>query len=517
MLSKSDLAAFRQCPRRLWLETHAPHEADPGNKGSWRRVQDGTLVGNMARNALGAKVVWPQSQETPELAAAAAIALLSNAPGRPGVEIPLLRDGLSARADALIPGRKGYVLQETKSCTFPLKKDGSPGKVDDHLLDDLAIQIWVMTGGALPMERAELNFLNGKWRYPGGGDYSGLFRQYTVGPEIQERIADVPQWLAAAKQVVNGVMPTTATGSHCNQPYACTFHRYCNSIDPKGAEHPIELLPGAGKRLAKQLRETRGYTSLLEPQFDEFTGKGAPLFRRMQQAHRASIAVLETSSGDTLAALAYPKYYLDFEGINLAVPIWEGVRPYEQIPFQWSCHIENSPHAFEHREFLDLSGSDPSLACMRALLEAIRADGVGPIFVYHQTYEEGRLSEFAQRHPKFAPEMNSLIRRLVDLRPLVESSYYHPGMRGSFSMKKLLPTIAPELAYSELGGVTDGTAAQVAYFAAALDPETTEEEKNQSREDLLRYCKQDTWAMVEVAYHLQRLGRPSRDGRLPSN
>jgi hypothetical protein len=228
----------------------------------------------------------------------------------------------------------------------------------------------------------------------------------------------------------------------------------------------------------------------------------------MQTAHRTGDAILEWDSAAALEGLPYPRHYFDFEGIDLPVPHWPGVRPYEQIPFQWSCHIESAPGVFRHAEFLDLSGGDPSIPCVQHMLETISPDGLGPIFVYFQTYEEGRLKELAQRHPQYAADLNRYIERLVDLHPLVRKHYYHPAMRGSFSIKRVLPTIAPDLDYAALGEVSDGIAAQVAYLYAAFDQETSVERKQALRESLLIYCKQDTWAMVEVAYHLQRKGRP---------
>jgi hypothetical protein len=97
-----------------------------------------------------------------------------------------------------------------------------------------------------------------------------------------------------------------------------------------------------------------------------------------------------------------------------------------------------------------------------------------------------------------------------DLHPIATANYYHHAMRGSFSIKKVLPTIAPDLDFDALEEVSDGTAAQVAYLYAAFDPQTTPERKAEFRDRPLIYCKQDTWAMVEVAYFLHRQPRPVR-------
>jgi len=510
LLTKSDLASFRQCPRRLWLEKHSPQHADAGSRDNWRRARDGLLVGEKAREALGGAVVWPQAQESIEKSARIALELLSKSPGMPAVEVQLLHGELAARADALIPSGAGYVLQETKASTFPLKKDKTtPDTVDLHLLEDVAIQVWAMKTSGLTLDRAELNLLNGQWRYPGGGDYRGLFRPFVLGKELDAHVAEVPNWVRGAQATVQGEMPNLSVGTHCVNPYPCPFAKYCDSLEPPGPEHPIDLLPGsAGKNLARKLRDAKGYSSILDPSPEELTGKDQDVYRRIQAAHRSGQPILEKAAGDPFKTLGWPRFYLDFEGIDLAVPIWKGVRPYEQVPFQWSCHIEDASGTFHHKEFLDVSGGDPSTKFVASLLETIPPDLAGPIFVYNKTYEDGRLRDLAIRLPQHERSLQRLRDRLVDLFPLVRSSYYHPHMRGSFSIKAVLPTIAPELDYGELEGVSDGTAAQVAYINAALDSRSSQDRKEMLENGLRQYCKQDTWAMVEVAYKLQRQSRP---------
>ncbi len=136
------------------------------------------------------------------------------------------------------------------------------------------------------------------------------------------------------------------------------------------------------------------------------------------------------------------------------------------------------------------------------------ADG-GPILVYYATYEKGRLLELVQRHPEYSDLLQGYVARLVDLHPLVKAHYYHPEMRGSFSIKKVLPVVAPELDYGALEEIQEGTGAQVAYIEAALDGTTPAARKAEIEQRLKVYCRQDTWAMVRVAYFLTGQAPPA--------
>lgn len=511
MLSKSNLLSFRQCPRKLWLEWHRRDLLPASNSTSDRRIIDGTKVGEKAREDLGGNLLWPPRHSDPLEAAKDAKEMLVQAPDKPMVEVPMVREDLYIRADALVPGAGGYVLRETKASTFPLEKDKvTPDAPKGHHLDDLAIQAWVLETSGLLTVRVELNLLDNQWQYPGDHEYAGLFRQLDATLLIPELKSQVPIWLKAARETVAGAMPLAVTGQQCKQPYVCPFVAHCKTLQPPEPQHPIELLPdSAGKKLAQKLKDAKGYTSLLEPTPDELTGKAAGLYRRIQAAHRDSIAQLDPKVRGLVASLGYPRYYFDFEGIDLPVPRWEGVRPYEQIPFQWSCHVERTPRQFTHAEFLDLTGNDPSLACIAAMRATIDPADHGPIIVYNVTYEKIRLKQLAGRHPNYADLLNGYIARLIDLQPLVKDNFYDQRMRGSFSIKRVLPVVAADLRYEELEEVQEGTGAQVAYMQAIFE-NPTPERLNEIDCRLRIYCRQDTWAMVEIAHFLAGQQRPVR-------
>jgi hypothetical protein len=233
VLSKTDLQSYLQCARKLWLERHRPEVADADDSSGRRRAVDGNMVGEKSRQQLGDDFIWPAGLDDKLLAAEGAKVELLSSPTKAAAEFPMVHGGLYARADALLPEGGGYVLRETKGSGFPLKKDKvTPDSPEAHHLDDVAIQAWVMTQSGLSLSRSELNLLNNRWRYPGNGDYSSLFRQMDVTQEIADRVAAVPRWVGEAQVLVDGPEPHIAIGKHCKSPHPCQFQGYCEALSP---------------------------------------------------------------------------------------------------------------------------------------------------------------------------------------------------------------------------------------------------------------------------------------------
>ena len=204
--------------------------------------------------------------------------------------------------------------------------------------------------------------------------------------------------------------------------------------------------------------------------------------------------MLDPAAAEFLATLPYPRYYLDFETVQFAVPRWAGTRPYQQLVFQWSCHVEARPGELEHLEFLDTSGEPPMRAAAEALLAALGDDG--PIFVYHD-FEKWRLMEMAQHVPRPRPRRS---RRswggssICCASPATTTA--HPALNGSYSLKTVLPTIDPELDHALLDDVQDGLSAQAAFHEADRRPTRRRTAARRSAASLLEYCALDTLALV---------------------
>ena len=223
---------------------------------------------------------------------------------------------------------------------------------------------------------------------------------------------------------------------------------------------------------------------------------GNALHVRIWRATRAGAAEIDSAVVPLLRDLPYPRSFLDFETIQPAVPLWAGTRPYQRIPIQWSCHVQAKPGRLVALGELVTSGDDPRRAFAESLLRAMPADG--PVFVYNAGFERGVLNELAQALPDLAAPLQRIADRLVDLLPITRTHYYHPAMRGSWSLKAVLPTIAPDLDYANLdGGVRSGGDVEAVY-AEILDPATDAARRTALETALVTYCERDTLALVRL-------------------
>ena len=204
-----------------------------------------------------------------------------------------------------------------------------------------------------------------------------------------------------------------------------------------------------------------------------------------------------------LGGLQYPLYFFDYETMQGLVPYFDGHRPYQQVPFQYSLHIIREPGGeVEHKEYLHKDNSDPARPLAEQLIEDIGTTGT--VLVWYQAFEKSRNTELGEMLPEYKDAMQALNDRIVDLMiPFKNKWYDDPRFEGSASIKKVLPVVCPELSYKELG-IQEGNSAQRLWMEAVLD-ETRADQKEQILTDLTEYCKMDTWAMVEIFRVLNKL------------
>ncbi len=484
-LSKSKLLAFRQCPKRMWLEIHEPklREDSPHTEATFRT---GHEVGDVARRLYDPKgkgaLVDAQAEGYKE-ALARSGTLLETA--QPVFEAGFSAEGAIAFADILLPvkrrGKLEWRMVEVKSST----------SVKDYHRDDAAIQAFVARSTGLRLSSISLAHIDNTWVYPGKGDYDGLLVEQDLTQESFSREDEVKEWLNEAHAVAEQAKePKKTTGAHCNTPFECGFASYCRSKEPQ-AKHPAEFLPRIGKKIRSYIDEEKVIELKQVP--DELLN---PLQLRVKQHTLSGKPYFDAKGAAAeLARHKLPALFLDFETIYFAVPIWEGTRPYQQVPFQFSLHRLAKSGALEHSAFLSLDGLDPSKAFAQALVGACGKSE--PVFVYNAGFEKARITELAARFPTLRKQLLAIAGRLVDLWPVAQNFYYHPSQEGSWSIKYVLPAVVPELRYDDLKEVQDGGMAMEA-FTEAIHPQVTAERKARLEQALLEYCKLDTYAMVRI-------------------
>lgn len=480
-LSKTKLLALSQCPRRLWLEQYHPELEEPGHDAD-HLIETGRAVGEAARRVYGLEGAERITFEAGLRGAIDATRrLLEDGGSTPIFEATFDHDGLVVQLDVLDRGATPARLVEVKAST----------QVKPHHVLDCAIQAWVVEALEQPLSQIALAHIDPDFVYAGDDDFAGLFREQDLTDAVRERMADVPALVAEARETLGQLdEPEVSIGTQCIDPHPCPFFEHCS---PAQGRYPVMALGGSKKRLFELMR--RGYEDLRDVPEDELANEGQLRISKQTKAEKPHVGA---GMKAFIADLGYPRYYLDFETVACAVPRWPGTRPYESLPFQWSCHIDDGDHPLAHRSFLDLTGEPPMRRAAEQLIAAL--GDAGPVIVY-TSFEKRVIHELAALYPDLEPALDAIRNRLVDLHPALREDYYHPDMLGSWSLKAVLPTVAPELDYSALGAVRDGLGAQTAYLEA-IAPETTHDRRESLREALLTYCGYDTLALVKLVEHL---------------
>lgn len=467
----------RQCPRLLWLDLNRRSLAQYDD-ATIARMAEGNRVGDVSRQ-LHPGGVLIDTLDLPQALLRTQEAL--NQKTVPVFEPAFVASDVLVRVDLLLPQNGSYRLVEVKSST----------EVKDYHYEDASVQYWVMQQAGLVPTSVALGHINNKFEYKTEGQYQGLITEVDITASVKERLDQVPDWIAAAKATSEQTeLPEVKTGRQCKHPFECGYLAYCKSLE-KQTEYPVSILPRVSAKQLEQLAQ-KGISDVRQIP-DGYLDKEN--HERVRQVSVSGQTYLNPSAKEELDQLPYPRYYLDFETVAPAVPRWLESRPYQQIPFQWSCHIETGAGAaLQHQQFLHRDASDPRRAFAESLLNTLGAQG--SILVYNAGFESSRIEELAAHFPDLAPRLLALIERVFDLLPLAQKNYYHPAMMGSWSIKAVLPTLS-DLDYTNLA-IGNGGLAQVAYLEL-IDPATPVLRRDALYEDLLKYCYQDTLAMVHVA------------------
>ena len=404
------------------------------------------------------------------------------------------------------------ILVHKAADTWEMWEVKSTTSVKDVHVFDFAVQLAVVRGWVeennIPMRivRGGILHLNNQYVYQGDDyDTSALFMEAEILREAEALTEEVERAFLDGVRVVDSADPPAITpGPQCSDPYDCPFYgTVCEALP----DDPLQLLPGVGEVRVKKWHGEGIHT------LDDLKTSGIRLNEKQARALKAHLTgnrLVTDGLRETLEQIGYPRYHLDFEstGPFMALPLWSGTRPYQQVPFQFSLHAETSPDtSVLHDGYLHEGPSDPRRPLAEALLGMLRAVP-GKVLMYSH-YERRMLRDLAEYLPDLRSDLMALEERLVDLLSIVRDHIYDPAFKGSFSLKLVLPALVKGMSYEGLE-IGDGATASLEYLRMAgllQNPSPSDDdlaEVKRIRTALWLYCKQDTEAMVKLVAVLRR-------------
>ena len=489
VLTKSKFLNGLQCPKLLWMRCNAP-EAIPLPSDRLQQVFDvGHKVGELAMTRFpgGARIqeddFLRNIEETKTLLAAAN--------PKPIYEAGVMAGRLFSRADILVPSSLGigyWDIVEVK-CGTDLK---------DVYLQDIAFQRYCYELAGLKIGRCFLMHINSDYVRDGDIDVQEFFALVDVTDKFALMSGEIKKTIDGFLAIVD--MPTCpgiSIGKHCNKPYECQMKLSCWAFLPPG--NVLELRGNKDK--AFQMLD-QGIVLLKD------IPKNAKLSDTRAIQYQCALAGKPHVDLPAIVAfvkgMKYPLYFIDFETIFEAIPRFNGTSPYQQIPIQFSVHVQEIPGGeLKHYSFLQKSPADPRKDFLDSLCACTGIQG--NVVVYNRTFEESHvLNKMKDSFPEYESRIADICSRMADLLDVFRSFlYYHPDQRGSASIKKVLPVLGGK-SYKDMA-ISDGGQATTEYSRVTYGDQVDPADRQKVYTDLEDYCALDTIAMVDILAALEAL------------
>lgn len=484
-ISKSQFMKGHQCPKALWLSLNRKDLKAPVTVAQQKLFDQGHEVGNLAKKlfpkGLEIKAEYWESEKAVQLTLEAikeGYNTLFEATAQSS-------DGLYARIDILKKEGKLWDLIEVKSST----------EVKEYHLWDLAAQRYAFEQAGYKIRKTLLILIDNTYVKNGEIEPAKLLKYEDITAQTSDLQKAVKELLPDLLKVIQKKKePKVEIGDHCKDPFECDFKNHCWAHVPKYSVYNLCKGEQREELLAQGILDARDIPSGI------LTGKKE---LDLNCAKSGKMHIDKTAIKDFLKTLKYPIYYLDYETIGPAVPLYDGTSPYKPVPFQFSCHVIRKRGAdLEHIEFLHDGSGDPRIPFIESLIKTVGKKG--SIVAYNAPYEKMINDQLKNQFPAYATELNAINKRFVDLLiPFRSRAIYHPDMRGSASLKSVLPVFEPGLSYQDLE-LQEGQTVSIVYESICkgwLD----EKEKERMMEALKEYCQVDTLGMVKLIEVLEKI------------
>jgi hypothetical protein len=489
-LSKSLYTKGIQCQKALWLKKYNKEVLTLPDDTALARFETGNEVGDLACELFPDGVEIPYTKNFDEMIKQTTKYIDDGI--RYIYEATFSFDGILVMVDVLEIHEDGISIYEVKSSS----------SVKDIYVHDTSIQFYVLKQLGYSIKTANVVHINSVYVRVDTLELEELFTIADVTQEVVDLQIDIPSILQEFEIILSDKRnePDIDIGKHCHSPYVCDAKEYCWKTQRQIPEYSIFNIFNLGSK--KQIELYSKGIKNIEDVAENFAMTANQ--KSAVENYKANETFINKEKiKEFLDTLTYPLYHLDFETSVPAIPEWKGISPYQQIPFQYSLHIEFEDGTLEHKEYLAKDGSDSREDIAKRLREDIPNDVT--VLAYNMSFEKGVIKKLAESFPELSTHLLSINENMKDLMVPFQKKYYvTPFMNGSYSIKYVLPALVPKFAraYTELEGVQNGSDAMNAF---ANMSKMEEDEKQKMRTALLEYCKLDTMAMVKILDNLLSL------------
>jgi len=478
MLTKSKYLKGLQCPRLLWVKVNDKSRLPEPDANTQKTFDVGEIIGVLATKVFSNGIDLSE-QEFVENIENTREALDER---KPIFEAGFYPGKLYSRADVLVPVRGGmWDIIEVKSGT----------KVKDVNVHDVSFQKYVYEKEGLKIRKCFLMHINNAYVKDGKIEPKELFVQTDISEQVEEFSEGIGERIENMLKIISSkVEPKCSIGVHCSDPYDCDLKGECWEEVPEGSVFEFK---GMFRKKCFELYD-KGIVCIKDVPENVKLNDKQMIQRRL--AFDKGVHINKEGVKDFLGRLKYPIYYLDFETINPSIPKFDGMRPYQRIPFQFSLHVQDKGGGkVKHIGFLSEGVEDPRLAFLQALKDGLGDSG--SVLVWNQSFEKGVIKECCEAFPEFEEWGEGILNRVKDLMdPFKNFDYYDSRQKGSASIKKVLPVMS-KLSYKDME-IGKGDLASLEWERVVFDSRVDEKEKDRVMRALEKYCELDTLAEVEI-------------------